>query len=115
MRIESVTNALNEARSMMQQGVSQQPAAAAFPEEPPPPMPSGLAYVGEQQGKSQEELDVLVELERELLEGEAPNLEFFDAVEDADPAGPAGGGAFGAGEEQEPSRAPLDLRLEGEG
>ncbi len=49
-----------------------------------PPRAGGLVYVDEHPGATQEELDVLVELERELLDGKEPNLEFFDAVEDFD-------------------------------
>lgn len=59
--------------------------ASVFEREPAaPPRPGGLVYVDEHPGATQEELDVLVELERELLDGKEPNLEFFDAVEDFD-------------------------------
>ena len=86
-KIDHVAVAIDTARSAMQGRMSSHAASTFHREAEAPQRPSGIVYVDEQQSRATpEELDVLVELEKELLDGKEPNLEFFDAVEDFDSA-----------------------------
>lgn len=84
-KIDHVAQSIDTARSAMEGRLSSHATSVFGREAAAPQRPAGIVYVDEQPGgATQEELDVLVELERELLDGKEPNLEFFDAVEDFD-------------------------------
>lgn len=79
----------------------------------------GLVYTDEHGGggTSKEELDVLVELEKELLDGKEPKLDFFDAVEEFDDSSSDADESIQLDLESPPSpfsnqaRKPLDIVL----
>jgi len=83
-KIDGVTDAIDRARASLASGAATAGSLAFEGEPAPPPPPPHLPHAETGVSASQEELDVLVELERELLEGKEPNLEFFDAVEEID-------------------------------
>lgn len=91
-KIDHVAVAIDQARSSMESRMGAAPLAtghgstsgAEVSGSPTTHGSVGIVYADEHGDATQEELDVLVELEKELLDGDEPKLDFFDAVEEFD-------------------------------
>lgn len=86
-KIEGVRHAVDESRSAVEarfggQNLGGPALGGQALGSPFATVDAGVVHVEDQ--LVDEELDVLVELEKELLEGDEPHLEFFDTVEDLD-------------------------------